>query len=581
MATWPVLLTIGIPWLGALAVWLAGDPRPRLQHILACLFAAAGGVASLVLVTQAGAHPVVEIPIGGVFGDLTFIPNGLGVFLSAVAAVVGCLAVVFSVDYMHGEEQLGRYYALVLLFIGAMVGLVLSGSLLFMFFFWEITAFCSYALISFHNDNPAAVAGGIKALVMTQLGGIGLLAGALLAYASFGSYGVDNFIARAGELSPALLAVVAFGFLIAAAAKSAQVPFHTWLPDAMEAPSPVTALIHAATMVNAGVYLLARFYPAFADVPGWGTTVVIVGLLSALLAGWMALVATDLKRALAYSTISQLGVMVYAVGVGAVFASQFHLLSHALFKALLFLAAGAVIHCVGTRDMRRMGGLGRSMPFVRTAFVIGFFALAALPLANGFFSKELVLDSGLGSGPTWAYVGMLLGGGLTALYGLRLVDLTFSGTPRGEDGHDAGRAMRLSLGVLAFGTLTSWLLAGPLSKLLAETMPAQHLEPATTIEIVLEVVTAPSTWLALAVALAGLALWRGRRWLAGLIAALRPLAAWGQRGLGFEWMNTQVIQSTVGSANALRRAQTGQLAWNVAAVLIGLLVVVLAITVWG
>lgn len=581
MAAWLVLLTIGIPWLGALAVWLAGDRRPGAQHTLACAFAAAGGVTSLVLVTQAGALPVVSIPIGGIFGDLTFIPNGLGVFLSAVAAVIGCLAVIFSVDYMHGEEQLGRYYALVLFFIGAMAGLVLSGSLLFMFFFWEITAFCSYALISFHNDDPAAVAGGIKALVMTQLGGIGLLAGALFAYVSFGTYAVDTFIARSGELTPTLLAVVAFGFLIAAAAKSAQVPFHTWLPDAMEAPSPVTALIHAATMVNAGVYLLARFYPAFAGVPGWSTAVVIVGLLSALLAGWMALVATDLKRSLAYSTISQLGVMFYAVGVGAVFASQFHLLSHALFKALLFLAAGAVIHAVGTRDLSRMGGLARSMPFVRTAFVIGFLGLAAIPIANGFFSKELVLESGLTGGPLWSYVGLLIGGGLTALYGLRLVDLTFSGEPRGDGGHDAGRAMRVSLGLLAFGTLTSWLLAGPMSQLLASTMPYQHLASATTIEIVQEVVTAPATWLALAVTLTGLALWRWRSRLAGWAAVVRPLAVWGQKGLGFDWMNGQIVQTTIGSANALRRTQTGQLAWNVAGVLVGLLAVVLAMTVWG
>jgi NADH-quinone oxidoreductase subunit L len=581
MAAWLVLLTIGLPWMGGLVVWLTGDSRPRWQHAQASLFAAAAGVASLLLLTQAGPVPVLAIPVGGIFGDLTFIPNGMGAFLAAVAAVVGCLSVIFSIDYMRGESQLGRYYALVLLFIGAMAGLVLSGSLLFMFFFWEITAFCSYALISFHNDNPAAVAGGIKALVMTQLGGVGLLAGALIAYASFENYGIDNFIARAGELSPTVLALVGFGFLAAAAAKSAQVPFHTWLPDAMEAPSPVTALIHAATMVNAGVYLLARFYPAFAGIPGWGTSVVVVGLLSALLAGWMALVASDLKRALAYSTISQLGVMVYAVGVGAVFASQFHLLSHALFKALLFLAAGAVIQAVGTRDLRRMGGLGRTMPFVCAVFVIGFLGLAALPLANGFFSKELVLDSGLGSGPSWATFGMLLGGGLTALYGLRLVDLTFGGTARGEGGHDAGRWMRTSLGLLAVGTLTSWLLAGPMSRLLAETMPAQHLEAATTTEIVVEIVTAPVTWLALSVAVIGLGLWWSRRWLVRLTAALRPLAIWGERGLGFEWINHQIIAGTAGAAGWLRRAQTGHLAWNVAGILIGMLLALVSLGVWS
>ena len=188
---------------------------------------------------------------------------------------------------------------------------------------------------------------------------------------------------------------VAFGFLIAAAAKSAQFPFQTWLPDAMEAPTPISALIHAATMVNAGVYLLARFYPAFATVPYWREAVMAVGMISALLAAVMALVATDLKRVLAYSTVSQLGYMVYAVGAGGIFASQFHLLSHAVFKALLFLGAGAVIHAAGTRDMRQMGGLGKQMPVVRAVFVIGALALAGMPILNGFWSKELVLEAGL------------------------------------------------------------------------------------------------------------------------------------------------------------------------------------------
>lgn len=581
MATWLVPLTIGLPWLGGLAVWVIGDRLPRAQHALACAFAGAAGLASVALVTHAGELPVLRIPMGGIFGDLTFIPNGLGVFLAAVACVVGCLAVVFSVDYMREEEQLGRYYALVLLFIGAMVGLVLSGSLLFMFLFWEITAFCSYALISFYNDNPAAVAGGIKALVMTQLGGVGLLAGALFAYNAFGTYEIDVFLARAGELAPTMLVVVAFGFLVAAAAKSAQVPFHSWLPDAMEAPSPVTALIHAATMVNAGVYLLARFYPAFALVPGWRLAVVVVGVLSALLAGWMALVCPDLKRALAYSTISQLGVMVYAVGVGAVFASQFHLLSHALFKALLFLAAGAVIHAVSTRELSRMGGLARPMPFVRTAFVIGFLGLAAIPIANGFFSKELVLESGLTHGPSWAYIGMVFGGGLTALYGLRLVDLTFGGQRRGAGGHDAGPAMRFSLALLSLGTLTSWLLAGPMAEILAETMPPQQMAPARTLEVVEEIIAAPATWLALAVTTLGLALWRWRGSLDPISTALEPLAEWGRKGLGFDWINTQIVRATVGVAGGLRRTQTGQLAWNVAGLLVGLLAMAAAVTLWG
>jgi NADH-quinone oxidoreductase subunit L len=295
--------------------------------------------------------------------------------LAAIASIIGALAVLFSVDYMRGEAQLGRYYSMVLFFIGAMSGLVLSGNLLFTFFFWEITAICSYGLISFHNDDPKAVAGGIKALIITQVGGVGLLAGTLLAYTYLGSYQIADLLAKANTLPAPVLAGVAFCFLMAAAAKSAQFPFHTWLPDAMEAPTPVSALIHAATMVNAGIYLLARFYPAFAPVPGWALAVTLVGMLSALVGALMALSATDLKRALAYSTVSQLGYMVYAIGVGAVFAGTFHLLSHAVFKALLFLAAGAVIHSVGTRDMRSMGGLGVRMPFIRNVFIVGALAL--------------------------------------------------------------------------------------------------------------------------------------------------------------------------------------------------------------
>jgi len=577
-----ILLTIGLPWVGAVVVWWTGDGRPRLQHGLAVLFSAAAAVACLLLIPRAGDAAVVRLSLGSIFGELTFVPDGLGVYLSAVATVVGSLAVVFSVDYMRGEAQLGRYYAFVLLFIGAMAGLVLSGSLLIMFVFWEITALCSYALISFHNDDPAAVAGGVKALIVTGLGGVGLLGGALLGYAYFGTYDLRTFLTQASTLPPVILSLAAFGFLAAAAAKSAQVPFQTWLPDAMEAPTPVTALIHAATMVNAGVYLLARFYPAFSAVPGWSISVIVVGLLSAVLAGVMALAAQDLKRALAYSTISQLGYMVYAVGAGGVLASQFHLLSHSLFKALLFLAAGAVIHAVGTRDLRQMGGLGKPMPFVRAAFIVGFLGLAGIPLANGFVSKELVLESGLTGSPGWAYAAMLLGAGLTALYGLRLVSLVFTGERRSATKvHDAGVAMKVSLGVLSIGTLTSWLLAGPFGDLLARTLPLHNLHAESTLAVIEEIVTAPATYLALAVVLLGLLIWWQRERLSGLSRSLAPIADWARRGLGFEWMNRQVIVVTQGAAAGLRRLQTGQLAWNVAGIVLGLTAVLAALALWG
>jgi NADH-quinone oxidoreductase subunit L len=553
-----------------------------LQHILASVFATGAACASIALLFRAGANPVLRIPLGGTFGDLTLVPDGLGVFLTAVAAVIGALVVVFSAEYMRGEAQLGRYYALVLLFIGAMCGLVLTGSMLVMFICWEITAFCSYALISFHNDDPKAVAGGIKALIMTQLGGVGLLAGALLGYAYFGDYEISSFLAGASGLPPTVLALAAYGALIAAAAKSAQVPFHTWLPDAMEAPTPVTALIHAATMVNAGVYLLARFFPAFQAVPGWSTAVVIVGLLSALLAGCMALVAVDLKRALAYSTVSQLGYMVYAVGAGGVFASQFHLMSHSLFKALLFLAAGAVIHAAQTRDMRRMGGLAREMPFVRTVFVIGFLGLAGIPIANGFLSKELVLESGLVDGPRWAFWIMVLTAGLTALYGLRMLTLVFAG-PRRDPAHlhDPGLAMRIPLAALALGTLSTWALAGPFSRLLERTLPHHDLHAQGTLQWAQEVLAAPVTWAVMAIVLAGLGLWWVRSRMEPITRTPLPLARALGAGLGFDYLNDRLAVATLGAASGLRRLQTGQLSWNVMGMLLALVALLAALWLWG
>jgi NADH-quinone oxidoreductase subunit L len=318
--SWLLPLTVFLPWAGAVVV-LAVGRAAKLRTGLAIAFAAADAVLSLLLIPLATSKTGFVVVLGGAFGELSLLPDGFGVFLAAVAAVIGGLAVVFSVDYMRGEEGQGRYYSLVLFFIGAMVGLVLSANLLMVVVFWEITALCSWALISFHNDDPKAVAGGIKALIVTGLGGVGLLAGSLAIYAQSGSFDIPTFMAQAHGFPPQLLAWIGFGFLAAAAAKSAQFPFQTWLPDAMEAPTPISALIHAATMVNAGVYLLARFYPAFSSVPGWTLAVLSVGAISAFIAGVMAVVANDLKRALAWSTVSQLGFMVYAIGAGGIFQS--------------------------------------------------------------------------------------------------------------------------------------------------------------------------------------------------------------------------------------------------------------------
>jgi NADH-quinone oxidoreductase subunit L len=581
MAQTLILLTIGLPWLGALATWLTRNQQERTQHVLAVGFSVVAGFAALALIPHASSGVALRLPIGGMFGDMTFVADGLGVFLAAVATVVGSLAVIFSVAYMRGDPQLGRFYALVLLFIGAMVGLVLSNSLLFLFFFWEITALCSYALISYYNDDPKAVSAGIEALVITQVGGVGLLGGALVVYTLFGSYEIDAFLNNAAALGPTPLAWMAFGFLIAAAAKSAQFPFQTWLPDAMEAPTPVSALIHAATMVNAGVYLLARFYPAFAPVPGWTTAVIAVGAVSALMTACMALVAPDLKRALAYSTVSQLGYMFYAVGVGGFFASQFHLLSHAVFKALLFLAAGAVIHAVGTRDMMKMGALGATMPFVRNVFVIGALALAGLPILNGFWSKELVLEAGLLGGPAWALALMLVGAGITACYTFRMVWLVFYGEARSRlHAHDATVSMRVSLALLAVGTLFSWHLAGPFGHLLETTLPFHKVHALGTAQLIAEVLLAPLTWGALVIIGLGLCAWWWRDRLTFLTDGFGWLAVAASKSFGFERINEQVVAVTQAAANALRVTQPGHLSWNLVGIIGGLVAVLILLT-WG
>jgi NADH-quinone oxidoreductase subunit L len=576
-----ILLAIALPWLGALLVWLAGDARPKLQHALAVLFALGGAAAAVVLIGHRGTENVLNVPLGSVFGAATFLPDGLAIFLAVVATVIGSLAVIFSVDYMHGEKQLGRYYLMVLFFIGAMVGLVLSSNLLLMFVFWEITALCSYALISFHSDDPKAVAGGIKALIITQVGGVGLLAGALVLYVHQGNYDIPTFLATAHALPANVLAVMAFGFLIAAAAKSAQFPFQTWLPDAMEAPTPVSALIHAATMVNAGVYLLARFYPAFATVPGWRATVLAVGAITAILAALMAVVSNDLKRVLAHSTVSQLGYMVYAIGAGGVFASQFHLLSHAVFKALLFLCAGAVIHGVGTRDMRQMGGLGRRMPLVRAAMIIGGLGLAGIPIVNGFWSKELVLEAGFAGGPVWAYAVMVVGAGLTALYTLRFLTMVFYGEPRGGHVHDAGLAMKTALVPLALGTLVTWLIAGPFWEFLKSALPVGEQEVEATAQILTKVATAPATFGVLGVVAVGLLAWVARRQLEGVARLFGGLGWAAAHNFGFEAINRGVVSATMESAESLRVTQTGLLGWNVLGIILALAAVLGVLAIGG
>ncbi len=576
-----VILTILLVWVGAVVVWLVGDKNEIVQHGVAVIFSITSAISSIAMLFVYKSGTILSFPVGTAFGDFSFVTDGLGLFLAIVATVIGCLAIIFSVDYMKGSPQLGRYYSFVLFFIGSMVGLVLTSNLFLMFLFWEITALCSYALISFYNDDPKAVAGGMKALIITQVGGLGLLLGAALLYAYSGSFDINLFISNPNLFPSQILSVMGFGFLIAAAAKSAQFPFQTWLPDAMEAPSPISALIHAATMVNAGVYLLARFFPAFKDVPGWTMSVMIVGMLSALMAALMALVANDLKRVLAYSTVSQLGYMVYAVGAGGILASQFHLFSHSVFKALLFLAAGAVIHSVGTRDMREMGGLGKKLPFARVVFIIGSLALAGIPILNGFWSKELILEAGLEHGnPIWIYVVMLIVAGLTALYTSRTVWMVFYGEKNDDlHVHPLGRNMKIALVPLAFGALTTWLLIGPFSKMMSSTLPVHTIHDLTLVEMFQNVILNPATWIAVAIIILGIMTWFGRESLMGIQPLFKPLMNAAQASFGFESINKFIVTSSNYLGEKLRTTQTGKLSWNILYMLIGLVVVFAALLI--
>ncbi|NDJ51527.1 MAG: NADH-quinone oxidoreductase subunit L [Chloroflexi bacterium] len=569
-----ILLVIGLAWLGAIVVSLVGDNRPQAQNALAVGFSLASAAAALLLLAFVSDAVVIRLVVGGVFGDFTFVADGMGVFLTVVATSIGSLAVIFSTNYMHGERQLGRYYGLMLAFIGTMAGLVLSHSLLLMFFFWEITALCSYALISFENDNPDAVKGGLKALVITQIGGVGLLVGAMIAFVNVGSYQFADVLGGAESFAPGMLAVMGFGFLLAAAAKSAQVPFHSWLPGAMEAPTPISALIHAATMVNAGVYLLARFFPLFEEVVGWESAVMVVGMTTALLAAIMALFAFDLKRVLAYSTVSQLGYMVYAVGVGGVFASQFHLLSHAIFKALLFLGAGAVIHAVHTRDMRQMGGLGKEMPFTRAVFVIGSLALVGLPIFNGFWSKDMILEVGLADGPLWSYIVMLIGAGLTAFYSFRMVWMVFYGEKQSEvHAHPAAPAMRIAFAPLAVGATLSGFLVAPFGVMLEASLPFHHLHIVSLGEMVIH--TLEGAVIVMPVVIIGLAIWGFRRQLSGLTALANPLRGPATTDFGFDLLNDGIAGAMRQMSVGLRNTQTGHLGWNIFGILAGFIAVLI------
>ncbi|MDP3061804.1 MAG: NADH-quinone oxidoreductase subunit L [Chloroflexota bacterium] len=430
--------------------------------------------------------------------------NSLTAVMLVVVTGVSLAVQVYSIGYMRGDPGYARYFAFMSLFTASMVGLVLAGNIIQMYVFWELVGLCSYLLIGFWYHKPAAAAAAKKAFIVTRLGDFGLLLAVLYLFFHRGAFAAHGLNAleipdiyqgvQMGLIGGMALTWLAVGIFAGAVGKSAQFPLHVWLPDAMEGPTPVSALIHAATMVAAGVFLVARFFPLFSPELGGSSeaaaAVAIIGASTALFAATMGLVMNDIKRVMAYSTISQLGYMVAALGVGAYGAATFHLFNHAFFKALLFLTAGSVSHATGTFDMRYMGGLRRAMPLTYVFILVAGLSLAGIFPFSGFWSKDEILSSawsgsGLAPGSDRGLVSqvvfwlLMASVALTATYTFRMIFMTFHGQYRGgaeaeakAEGRDAhgGHTSRLAesplvmllpMGVLAVAAVVSGYLANP------------------------------------------------------------------------------------------------------------------------
>jgi NADH-quinone oxidoreductase subunit L len=387
--------------------------------------------------------------------NVTFVVDSLTACLLIVVTTIGLLVHVYSIGYMSHDPGYWRFFAYLNLFMFSMLLLVTAGNFLVVFVAWELVGLCSYLLIGFWYRKRSAALAAKKAFIVNRVGDVGFILGIMLIFVSLGTLDIREVIARIGELDPTTIAIISLLVFAGAMGKSAQFPLHVWLPDAMEGPTPVSALIHAATMVNAGVYLVARVNPIFAHAPSTLVVVAAIGIFTAILAASIAMTQTDIKRVLAYSTLSQLGYMFAAFGVGAWTAAIFHLMTHGFFKGLLFLGSGSVIHAVHEeQDMRRMGGLSRRIPITYITMLIGSLAIAGIPPLAGFFSKDEILGESLKLGFAWVWLIGFVVAGLTAFYMFRLMGLTFWGAFRGPKEiwdriHESAPVMTVPLILLA------------------------------------------------------------------------------------------------------------------------------------
>lgn len=381
--------------------------------------------------------------------------NQLNALMLVIVSLVSVLVHMYSIGYMKGDGRIATFYAYLGLFTFAMLGLVLSPNLLQLYVFWELVGLGSFLLIGFYFYKESARDAAKKAFIMTRIGDVGLLIGIILLFWQTGSFEMGVIFAQveAGAVSDGMITLTAILIFIGAIGKSGQFPLHTWLPDAMEGPTPVSALIHAATMVAAGVYLVAMMFPLYLASEAALLTVAVIGAFTAIFAALIAIGQNDIKRILAYSTVSQLGYMMLALGSAGYVAGVFHLTTHAFFKALLFLAAGSVIHAVKTQDILKMGGLFSKLRLTGPLFLIGTLALTGFPLLSGFFSKDEILISAWNAGHPVLFALALATAVLTAFYMFRLFFLVFTGPSKSDAKiEESPRSMTIPmmvLGVLA------------------------------------------------------------------------------------------------------------------------------------
>ena len=486
-----LVLVPGVPMIAAGAISLMKQKRRKTAARLAIGSLGFSFLYSLAAFILVASRPGMNIctytnwfQVGQSYVELGWILDPLSAVMLVMVSFVGLLIFIYSIGYMEHNENFTRFFCFMSLFAGAMLGVVIANSLLLLFMCWELVGLTSYLLIGFWYQKPAAAAAAKKAFLTTRVGDVFFLLGMVWLYSQTGT--LLLYKGGAGAIEPAALsgllaqqaglgltAAGAIGLLIfcGAAGKSGQFPLHVWLPDAMEGPTPVSALIHAATMVAAGVYLIARVYPLLAAGPcacGSTTALIVVtwvGAFTAVFAALIAVAQNDIKRILAYSTISQLGYMMAGLGMGGVAVGVFHLITHGFFKALLFLGAGSVIHgCRDEQDIRRMGGLRKAMPLTFLTYAIGMLALCGFPLLfSGFWSKDGILDAALHWSVARTPLYMLVFGALvTAFYMTRQVAYVFFGAQRGDEpAHESPRVMTAPLVILAFFAMALGLIGTP------------------------------------------------------------------------------------------------------------------------